>query len=143
MEITYLARHDGTQPVRLGAGVGRRMPAACTALGKALLAELDPAEVHAGIGSLTVFPVLTANSKRNARELMEDLDGVRARGYAIDDEENSVGVVCYSVALPNMGSNSPRRAISVTLLKARETVELRERLVDDLKQLRAVLSLHV
>jgi IclR family transcriptional regulator, blcABC operon repressor len=142
-EITYLARHDGTQPVRLGAGIGRRMPAPCTALGKALLAELDPTEVQGRIGSLPTFPVLTPNSKRNMAELMEDLDGVRARGYAIDDEENSVGVVCYSIGLPNMGSNSPRRAISVTLLKARETADLRDRLVGDLRVLAADLSLHV
>lgn len=142
-EITYLARHDGTQPVRLGAGIGRRMPAPCTALGKAMLAELDPAEVKARIGALPAFPVLTPYSKQNMAELMDDLDGVRSRGYAIDDEENSVGVVCYSIALPNMGSNSPRRAVSVTLLKARETAELRERLVSDLHVLKADLSLHL
>lgn len=141
-EITYLARHDGTQPVRLGAGIGRRMPAPCTALGKAMLAELDPAEVQARMRAFAVFPVLTPTSKRNIAELMEDLDAIRARGYAIDDEENSVGIVCYSIPLPTMGPNGPRRAISVTLLKARETAELRERLVTDLKDLRSVLSLH-
>ena len=142
-EITYLARHDGTQPVRLGAGIGRRMPAPCTALGKALLSQLDPLEVQARIASLPTFPVLTRYSLRNMAELMEDLDGVRARGYAIDNEENSVGVVCYSVPLANMGSNSPRRAISVTLLKARETPELRNRLVGDLRILAGGLALHL
>ncbi|MGD0123527.1 MAG: IclR family transcriptional regulator [Candidatus Limnocylindrales bacterium] len=142
-EIIYLARHDGTQPVRLAAGLGRRMPAPCTALGKAMLAELDPAEVRARIGALPTFPVLTPKSKHNMAELMEDLDGTRARGYAIDDEENSVGVVCYGVALPTVGPNSPRRAISVTLLKARETADLRERLVGDLRDLAADLSPHL
>jgi len=76
-------------------------------------------------------------------ELMEDLDGIRARGYAIDNEENSVGVVCYSVPLANMGSSNPRRAISVTLLKARETPELRNRLVGDLRILAGDLALYL
>jgi DNA-binding IclR family transcriptional regulator len=142
-EIIYLARHDGTQPIRLAAGLGRRMPASCTALGKAMLAELDPADVRARIEALPTFPVLTPNSKRNLAELMEDLDTVSARGYAIDDEENSVGVVCYGLALPTIGSTSPRRAISVTLLKARETPELRERLINDLRDLAADLSQHL
>ncbi len=141
-EITYLARHDGTQPVRLGAGIGRRMPAPCTALGKAMLADLEPDEVRARMRAFAVFPVLTPNSKRSVAELMEELDVIRARGYAVDDEENSVGIVCYGIPLPTMGATGPRRAISVTLLKARETPELRERLVADLQELRSVLSLH-
>lgn len=139
-EITYLARHDGTQPVRLAVGIGRRMPAPCTALGKAMLAELDPEEVRARMRAFPVFPVITGNSKRNIAELMEDLDGARARGYAIDDEENSVGVVCYAIPLLSSELQGPLRAISVTLLKARETPELREHLVADLRDLRSVLA---
>lgn len=141
-EITYLARHDGTQPIRLVAGIGSRMPASCTALGKALLAQLEPAEVQARMGTLQSFPVITPKSKRNMAELLEDLDAVRARGFAIDDEENSVGIVCYAVPLPTTVTNGPMRAVSVTLIKARETDELRERLVADLHKLRTVLALH-
>src|SRR3954468_4122841 len=40
LEMTYLARHDGRQPVRLTSGIGRRLPATCTATGKAALASL-------------------------------------------------------------------------------------------------------
>jgi DNA-binding IclR family transcriptional regulator len=142
-DIIYLARHDGTQPVRLAAGLGRRMPTTCTALGKALLAEMDPSEVQSRLATLHTLPVLTPHSKRNVAELLEDLDAIRERGYAIDDEENSVGVVCYAVTLPTMAPISARRAISVTLLKARETPSLRERLVEDLRTLKADLSHHL
>ena len=41
LEMTYLARHDGRQPVRLTSGIGRRLPASSTATGKAALASLD------------------------------------------------------------------------------------------------------
>jgi IclR family transcriptional regulator, blcABC operon repressor len=139
-QVLYLARHDGTQPIRLAAGIGRRMPAPCTGLGKAMLAQLDTDEVAARVSTLPAFPVLTPRSLRNLAELLDDLDRVRERGYAIDDEENSVGVVCYAVPLPHVGPGGPQRAISVTLLKARETDELRDRLVDDLHELADRLS---
>jgi DNA-binding IclR family transcriptional regulator len=139
-EIIYLARHDGNQPIRLGAGIGRRMPVTCTALGKALLAEIDPSVVQSTLATLPTLPVLTPHSKRNIAELLEDLDTIRERGYAIDDEENSIGIVCYSVSLPTMAPATARRAISVTLLKARETASLREHLVEDLRTLKADLS---
>src|SRR5206468_12863380 len=38
LEMTYLARHDGRQPVRLTSQIGRRLPATSTATGKAALA---------------------------------------------------------------------------------------------------------
>ena len=44
VEMTYLARHDGRQPVRLTSQIGRRLPASVTATGKAALASLDPDE---------------------------------------------------------------------------------------------------
>ena len=45
LEVTYVARHDGRQPIRLASEIGRRLPASCTALGKATLASLDPDEI--------------------------------------------------------------------------------------------------
>lgn len=140
LDVLYLARHDGTQPIRLGSDIGQRLPAACTALGKAMLAQIDPGEVEQRHRRLAAFPVLTPKSNRNVAELLEDLERTRGRGYAIDDEENTPGVTCYAVAIPTADPEQ-RRGVSVTLLKARETDELRERLVADLRQLAAHLSL--
>ncbi|WP_245849529.1 IclR family transcriptional regulator, partial [Lentzea kentuckyensis] len=39
-DVVYLARHDGSQSIRLASDIGRRMPAVVTALGKAMLATL-------------------------------------------------------------------------------------------------------
>ena len=139
-EIIYLARHEGTQPIRLAPGIGRRMPAPCSGLGKAMLAQLDTAEVEARIGSLPAFPILTPHSIPNLAALLEDLEAVRQRGYAIDDEENSIGLICYAVALPLARPGAPQRAVSVTLLKARATDTLRDHLVEELRELAAELS---
>jgi DNA-binding IclR family transcriptional regulator len=50
-------------------------------------------------------------------------------------------VTCYAVAIPSTGRDEQPRGVSVTLLKARATDDLRERLVADLRQLATHLSM--
>ena len=57
LEMTYLARHDGRQPVRLTSQIGRRLPATVTATGKAALASLQR----------TTWPVVSPESTRFRR----------------------------------------------------------------------------
>jgi DNA-binding IclR family transcriptional regulator len=142
-DVLYLARHDGTQPIRLASDVGRRMPAMCTALGKSMLAQMDPAAVQQRLSGISVFPVLTPKSKRNMSELAQDLEATSARGFAIDDEENTPGVTCVAVALPLTAPEQQQRAVSVTMLKARSSEELRDRLVAELRELAAHLSMRL
>lgn len=134
-DILYLARHDGSQPIRLASDIGGRLPANCTALGKAMLGTLPPAIVVERYRQLSAFPKLSPNSLENLDELMQDLERTRRRGYAIDDEENTVGVMCLGVAIPRSDEREPIRAVSVTLLKARVEDELCLRLVEDLTKL--------
>jgi len=137
-DVVFLARHEGNQPIRLAPGIGRRQPATCNALGKAILAAMDPADVAARYAD-TSFPVLTPHSIASLAELNEDLESTRARGYADDREENSIGLVCYAVPVPTV-PGSPPLAIAVALLVARETDELREKLLAELRQLAADLA---
>jgi DNA-binding IclR family transcriptional regulator len=139
-EMTYLARHDGRQPVRLSSGVGRRLPASCTATGKAALASLDEAELARRLERVTELPVLTARSHRTVASLLADLSEVRRRGYAIDDQETAEGVVCYGVVIPSRQPGEGPNAASITLLKARATDERIPALVHDLHWLADVLS---
>src|SRR3954463_9868934 len=56
LEVTYLARHDGRQPVRLTSGIGRRLPAFSTATGKAALASLPDDDLARRLAGLTTLP---------------------------------------------------------------------------------------
>ena len=141
-DILVLARHYGSQSVMLSAGIGHRQAAYTTALGKAMLAQLDPAEVMSRYAGQRTFMVLTPNTMKNLAELMDDLDTIRERGYAIDHEENTLGLVSYAVALPEAITGRNPRAVSVSFLKPRENDELRERLVDDLRELVDTLARH-
>src|SRR2546427_2889355 len=89
LEVTYVARHDGRQPIRLASEIGRRLPASCTALGKATLASLDQDDLADRLRGVEALPVLTPNSHRRVSELLDDLDEVRRRGYAVDGGETA------------------------------------------------------
>ena len=140
VEMTYLARHDGQQPVRLTSQIGRRLPATVTATGKAALASLDPRELERRLAGLGKLPVLTARSHRSLDSLRADLIDVRERGYAIDDEETVEGVVCFGVMIPGRRPGEGPYAASITLLKVRATAERVPALVADLLLLAERLS---
>jgi len=140
LEMTYLARHDGRQPVRLTSQIGRRLPATSTATGKAALAALSDPELERRLAGITVLPAFTPNSHRNVSDVMRDIEEVRRRGYAIDDEETIEGVVCYGIAIPGRQPGEGPHAASITLLKARATSERVPALAADLRQLAEQLS---
>jgi DNA-binding IclR family transcriptional regulator len=140
IEMTYLARHDGQQPVRLTSQIGRRLSATSTATGKAALAALEDVELDRRVDGLTNLPVSTPNSLRTVSELRRDLAEVRRRGYALDDEETIEGVVCYGIAIAGRRPGEGPHAASITLLKARATPERVSALVDDLHRLAGLLS---
>jgi DNA-binding IclR family transcriptional regulator len=140
LEVTYVARHDGRQPIRLASEIGRRLPASCTALGKAALASLDPTDLAERLRGVETLPTLTQSSHRRVADLLDDLDEVRRRGYAIDNEETAEGIVCFGVAIPQRRPGDGLYALSVTLLKARADRGRREALVADLQRLARQLS---
>jgi DNA-binding IclR family transcriptional regulator len=141
LEVTYLARHDGRQPVQLTSGIGRRLPAFSTATGKAALASLSEEDLARRLGDLTMLPRVTRKAHATVDELRADLEEIRRRGYAIDDEQTMEGVVCYGVMVPSRqpGGDGPCAA-SITLLKVRATAERVPALIADLHWLADELS---
>jgi DNA-binding IclR family transcriptional regulator len=140
LHVVYIARHDGRQTIRLASEIGRRLPVSSTAIGKATLAALDPADLDERLRGVITLPRLTSNSHRTVSELRADLDEVRLRGYAVDNEETAEGIVCYGMAIPRQSAESDQYGASVTLLKARATEGRREALVEDLGRLRDALA---
>jgi DNA-binding IclR family transcriptional regulator len=143
-EMTYLARHDGKQPVRLTSQIGRRLPASVTATGKAALASIDEADVRQRFEGHEL-PTLTSRSLATVDALVAELAVVRGRGYAMDDEETVEGVVCFGIAIPGRRPGEGPFAASITLLKVRATAERVPALVEDLRLLSERMSdpLHV
>lgn len=94
-QVFYIEKIESQQSVRTGCTVGSRAPAYCTAVGKAMLAELADSEVNEIIRRWGL-KAITPNTITTATALKTELRAIRARGYAIDNEEKEPGLRCVS-----------------------------------------------
>ena len=94
-EAVTVAVVDGWQTVRMHSWVGKRSPAHCSSLGKALLAGLSPAELAARYPD-PELPASTPNTITGRDELEKCLADVRDSGYAEDREELEPHLCCVA-----------------------------------------------
>lgn len=111
-EILYLSVYPSQHTFRMVSEVGVRRPLHCTALGKAILAYLPPAQQQKIVASIH-FERMTPNTISTIEQLNEDLLRVHRRGYALDDEEAVVGACCIAVPILTQ-KNTVIAAISVS-----------------------------
>lgn len=120
-EILYMAKRESVHPLRMFSAVGRRLPAHATALGKALLAQRTDDEVLSVLPA-TIEPI-TANTLRTPAAVLRSLDAVRTSGYAIDNEEATIGLRCFAVALPFRSPAADAISVSIPIARLDPTVE--------------------
>jgi IclR family acetate operon transcriptional repressor len=97
-EVVYVAQVPSRHSMRMFTEVGRRVNPHCTGVGKALLAQLPDTAASDIIGR-TGLPAHTPHTITDAAALLEELGKIRRRGYALDDEEQEIGVRCVAVPL--------------------------------------------
>jgi DNA-binding IclR family transcriptional regulator len=86
---------DGWQTVRMHSWVGKRSPAYCSSMGKALLAGLDDKEIDARYPGARL-EARTDRTITDPDELKRHLAQVRERGYAVDREELEPHLCCVA-----------------------------------------------
>lgn len=102
--VTYLAQAPGRHRMRMFTEVGRRVLPHSTAVGKVLLAWQDDDQVHRVVTRFGL-PARTANTLTTLAGFREELRVVRERGWAVDDEEEELGVRCLAVPVgPGAGA---------------------------------------
>jgi DNA-binding IclR family transcriptional regulator len=114
-EVLYLAKVDSIHAVRMVSAVGRRLPAHCTGVGKALLSGLTEEDLARRFsGEDGRLPAMTPNSIPTLEALRETLVEVRRRGYAIDDCESNRDVRCVAAPVyDHSGAMAAAMSISV------------------------------
>lgn len=110
-----VGRVDAPGSVRFDLHMGQRELPHCSGLGKAVMAELDE-EVARTILAAEGMPSRTRKTLTSADALVGQLDQVRQRGYAIDDEEDADGIYCVAAPVRDHRGICAG-AISVTGLK--------------------------
>ena len=89
--------------LRMRSRLGLSLPLHCTAIGKSILATLPDEEVRL-IASRTGLPRRTPHTITAAEPLLTNLAAARARGWALDDEENELHTRCLaSVVMDHRG----------------------------------------
>ena len=96
-EVVYIAKVESSHTLGMTSRIGARVPMYCTALGKSILAHYPVERVEEIIrGGL---PARTPRTITSPADLRTELERVRAQGYAIDDQENELGVRCVGAPI--------------------------------------------
>ncbi|MCC3767337.1 IclR family transcriptional regulator [Streptomyces sp. UNOC14_S4] len=135
-EVVYVAQVPSRHSVRMFTEVGRRVLPHTTGVGKALLAQGPDEEVRTLLAR-TGMPAATEKTITSPDAFLEELARVRESGYAVDDNEQEIGVRCLAVPVPDSPTCA---AISISGPAGRVTDEATERIVPLLQEVAAELS---
>ena len=100
-EVLYIDKvESNSNPtgLRMASMLGARIPAHCCAVGKVLLAALPEEELEKMVRSKGL-PKRTENTIIDLGKLKEHLQLVRENGYALDQEENEIGIHCVAAPI--------------------------------------------
>jgi IclR family acetate operon transcriptional repressor len=125
-EVVVLAAAEGRGTIKIGAHPGERRLAHCTALGKALLAKMDEADVERLLRRIGL-PRVTPATITSLPDLLQDLRATRKRGYSINNEESLSGVISLGTVVED-AFDRPLGAVSISapkfLIKSKEILDL-------------------
>jgi len=119
-EVVYVLRYPSRHAVSVNLQIGSRLPAYCTAPGRALLAWLPP-ETAKAIIDASDRRQHTPNTETDPERLMAKLERVRERGYSVNDQERFVGDVSIAAAVRGR-SGRPVAAINIAVPYPRWTI---------------------
>src|SRR5579864_9330344 len=119
-EAVYIEKVEAPGFFKVNTWVGRRMFLHSTSVGKCLLAWLPKQETET-IAKQQGLKKRTPKTISSVAKLLADLEQVREHGYAVDDEENSLGARCLGVPIFDaMGNVAASLGASGTLTQMDE-----------------------
>ncbi len=138
-EVLYLAKEVPHHPVTIVTEVGVRLPAHLTASGKAIMCQLDAKQVRAMYGAITSLPTRTGKGPATLKELTNDLQTAKQRGFSFENGFVTDGFSSIAVAVLNH-LQMPVAAIGMTFRADAAAEEFQELLVKQLKVAATELS---
>lgn len=112
-EAVYIDKEESQQnSVRMVSKVGSRIPIYCSGVGKAMAACMTEDEVKQ-IWESSAIQKRTRHTITDYNSFWKKLEEIKTRGYALDDEENEVGVRCIAAALMDC-KGKPTYAFSIS-----------------------------
>lgn len=138
-DAVYIDKVEAYQnSVRLVSQVGKNIPLYCSGVGKALLAEMDDMEIKK-IWDNSDKKAYTPNTITEFKAFMKEITRIREKGYAMDNEENELGVRCIAAALKQEGG-IPVYAFSISAPVTKMQSERVEELWGEILRVKEQLS---
>ena len=116
-KVAYLTVLESPQPLRRSVSPTMTDPFACTALGRAIAARL-PAERLAYLFKNTPLEKRTPHTVVDPDAIEAILEATRGRGYAIEEDETDLGVVCLGAAIFENGAVAGAVSLSAPTARA-------------------------
>ncbi len=98
--------------IRMASRVGHSIPLYCSGVGKALLADMSDDKIQ-DLWHQSDIHKITTHTIVNFQDFMNEIRNIRSLGYALDNEENELGVRCIAVSIPTYNEKSTY-AISIS-----------------------------
>lgn len=149
-EAVHLVQREGNQilyiykieakvgTIRMVSHVGMIHPMYCSGVGKAIMATLPEWEVKQ-VWNESVIEKKTDKTITDYDEMLRELEEVKAKGYALDDEENEKGVRCIAACLYGY-QKEVKYAFSISGPTSRMTRDRVKELSVDVKKVQKELS---
>lgn len=140
VDIVYIERVRSVGLVNLDLSAGSRLPAYCTAMGKALLAFLDDEDQTQALANMELRP-LTSHTIVDKAVLCEELGVIRERGYSFCRQELSLGL--ESIGAPIFSNGQVEAAISFNLYDNTNNakVDIQEKMIQRLLSIAKEVSI--
>ncbi len=129
-KILYLDVIESQQGLRATSQAGTFDTVHSTALGKAILSRLEPADRDDILASAKLVS-RTEHTVTDAAGLRRSIETAAGIGWAVDDQENEIGMRCVAAPIVN-GDGWPVAAISVSAPSSRMSDEALERIGNQL-----------
>lgn len=99
-EMVYIDKVESHNTIRMYSRIGKRSPAYCTAVGKAILAYLPEKKVDE-IWKQSDVKKHTQYTITDLPKMKEELEIIRRNGYSVDEQEHELGVRCLGSPIFN------------------------------------------
>ncbi|PHN04561.1 IclR family transcriptional regulator domain-containing protein [Flavilitoribacter nigricans] len=124
-DIQYIAREQTSRIMTITLGIGTRLPAHITSMGRILLASLPPEELSARLAKFE-YGSLTEHTIHTREALEAELHKVKRQGWCLVDQELESGL--RSIAAPIRGKEL--RVIAAMNISAHASRVTRNRLIE-------------
>lgn len=138
-DVIIIARSTARRSLSTGLGIGSRLPAYCSALGRVLLAALPMQEAIQRVRRMNLQS-LTPNTVTDTHEVLARVAQCHEQGYSTSDGELEIGVRSMAVPVFNQ-SGAAVAAMSISVRAERMSLnEFREALLPILRRAQARLA---